>query len=123
MPCFGWGVDINFNGSRMIAASPLDGAGKIRVYENITLDSTWRCDQSAGCQWAGSNPLFPGQYASLSDCQAACNLTSINTLVNTEKKILIKAIDILGIEGTKSKNQPLFYIYDDGTVEKKIIIE
>ena len=90
---------------------------------NITLDSTWHCDQSAGCQWAGSNPSFPVQYASLSDCQAACNLTSINTLVNTEKKILIKVIDILGIESAKSKNQPLFYIYDDGTVEKRIILE
>ena len=123
MPGFGWGVDVNFNGSRMIAASPLDGAGKIRVYENITLDSSWHCWQSAGCQFAGSNPSFPGQYASLSDCQAACNLTSINTLGNTEKKVLVRTVDVFGKESKELKNQLMFYIYDDGTVEKRIIIE
>ena len=37
-------------------------------------------------------------------------------------KELLKVIDILGRE-TKQTNQPLFYIYEDGTVEKKIIIK
>jgi len=37
-------------------------------------------------------------------------------------KEFLKATDLLGRE-TKQTNQPLFYIYDDGTVEKKIIIE
>tara|TARA_B000000565_G_scaffold178068_1_gene135007 strand:+ start:221 stop:979 length:759 start_codon:yes stop_codon:yes gene_type:complete len=90
---------------------------------NLTLDSNWHCYQSAGCQWAGSNPSFTGQYVSLSDCQAACNLTSINNLGNTEKKLLVKIIDFLGRKSKGVKNQPLFYIYDDGTVEKKIIFE
>jgi len=35
---------------------------------------------------------------------------------------LLKVTDLLGRE-TKETNQPLLYIYDDGTVEKKIIIE
>ena len=35
---------------------------------------------------------------------------------------LFKITDLLGRE-TKQTNQPLFYIYDDGTVEKKITIE
>ena len=34
-----------------------------------------------------------------------------------------KIIDILGRETKPTINTPLFYIYDDGTVEKKIIIE
>ena len=38
-------------------------------------------------------------------------------------KELLKAIDILGRESKEIKNQPLFYIYDDGTVDKKMIIE
>ncbi|MAO71918.1 MAG: hypothetical protein CMD02_05360 [Flavobacteriales bacterium] len=38
-----------------------------------------------------------------------------------KKQIKIK--DFLGREVKKSANIPLFYIYDDGTVEKKIIIE
>ena len=37
-------------------------------------------------------------------------------------KELLKTTDLLGRE-TKQTNQPLFYIYDDGTVEKQIIIE
>ncbi len=41
---------------------------------------------------------------------------------DTTKKELLKTTDLLGRE-TKKTNQPLFYIYDDGTVEKKIILE
>ena len=37
-----------------------------------------------------------------------------------ENKKLIKIFDILGRETKEKKNTPLFYIYDDGTVEKKI---
>jgi hypothetical protein len=40
---------------------------------------------------------------------------------NTNKKFL-KVTDLLGRE-IKQTNQPLFYIYDDGTVEKRIVIE
>tara|TARA_B100000427_G_scaffold299580_1_gene281359 strand:+ start:291 stop:1076 length:786 start_codon:yes stop_codon:yes gene_type:complete len=40
---------------------------------------------------------------------------------NTNKDIL-KITDLLGRE-TKQKNQPLLYIYDDGTVEKRITID
>ena len=36
---------------------------------------------------------------------------------------LFKVTDILGRETKVTKNEALFYIYDDGTVEKKIIIE
>ena len=42
---------------------------------------------------------------------------------HTTKKILLKITDILGRETKGTKNEPLFYIYDDGTIEKKIIIE
>ena len=38
------------------------------------------------------------------------------------KKELLKVNDILGRE-TKQTNQPLFYIFDDGTVKKRIVIE
>jgi hypothetical protein len=40
----------------------------------------------------------------------------------TTTKELLKVTDLLGRE-TKQTNQPLFYIYDDGTVEKQIIVE
>jgi len=38
-------------------------------------------------------------------------------------KKLIKIVDVLGRETKKAKNEPLFYIYDDGTVEKRITVE
>ena len=41
---------------------------------------------------------------------------------NKNTKELLKVTDLLGRE-TKQTNQPLFYIYDDGTVEKRIVIE
>jgi hypothetical protein len=40
----------------------------------------------------------------------------------TTNKELLKVTDLLGRE-TKQTNQPLFYIYNDGTVEKRIVIE
>ena len=47
--------------------------------------------------------------------------TSIKEL--TTNKELLKITDLLGRETKEKKNTPLFYIYDDGTVEKKIILE
>jgi hypothetical protein len=47
------------------------------------------------------------------------NTTSISE-INTDKKLL-NIIDVLGRK-TKQTNQLLFYIYDDGTVEKRITI-
>ena len=49
------------------------------------------------------------------------NTTSISE-INTDKKLL-NIIDVLGRKIQNETNQPLFYIYDDGTVEKQIIIE
>ncbi len=40
-----------------------------------------------------------------------------------KKKNEIKIIDLLGRDTREIKNQLLFYIYNDGTVNKKIIIE
>ncbi len=53
-------------------------------------------------------------------CEGGVSST-IEHLNNTKK--LVKIIDVLGKETTKKSNTPLFYIYDDGSVEKKIIIE
>ena len=36
---------------------------------------------------------------------------------------MLKAIIIDDLLGRETKNKPLFYIYDDGTVEKRLVIE
>ena len=51
-------------------------------------------------------------------CPSATSISEINT-----SSELIKVIDVLGREVKGKKNEPLFYIYSDGSVEKKIIIE
>jgi polyhydroxybutyrate depolymerase len=59
-----------------------------------------------------------------------CITTSINennglndNKVFPNNKQLIKIVDLLGRDSKDLKSQPLFYIFDDGTVEKKMIIE
>jgi len=49
--------------------------------------------------------------------------TEITETSNSQVKEILKITDILGKETKTIKNEPLFYIYNDGTVEKKIIIE
>ena len=48
------------------------------------------------------------------------NPTSINETANIDKK-LVKVVDLLGKETEIKKNKVLFYIYDDGSVDKRII--
>jgi len=49
--------------------------------------------------------------------------SNYNSPINTLKGELLKITDILGRKTKPTNNTPLFYIFDDGTVEKRIIIE
>ena len=51
------------------------------------------------------------------------NCSSLNISENHSFRELIKVTDLLGRETKGTKNEVLFYIYDDGTVEKRIVIE
>jgi len=57
-------------------------------------------------------------------CILTYNLTptTITDINSTGDRKLTSIVDVLGRE-TKETNHPIFYIYDDGTVEKKIIVE
>ena len=43
--------------------------------------------------------------------------------LTTHKGKLINIVDVLGRSVNETVKTPLFYMYDDGTVEKRIIIE
>jgi Leucine-rich repeat (LRR) protein len=43
--------------------------------------------------------------------------------ITNNERTLVKITDMLGQETPYRRNTPLFYIYDDGTVEKRIVIE
>ena len=66
-----------------------------------------------------SPPFFTGacvlQYNSIS--------TNINEEYQSERRKLVDIVDITGRKIEFRYNQPIFYIYDDGMVEKKIILE
>ena len=84
--------------------------------------------------WNGMNLTTSGDYTFLLTNSVNCdsiahlnliieNPSAIFTISNNKSKTLLKITNVLG-EPTKPKsNTPLFYIYDDGTVEKRIIIE
>jgi len=52
-----------------------------------------------------------------------CSFLPTSIQEQTKGKKLLKVIDLLGRETKVTNNKGLFYIYDNGTVEKKIIIE
>ena len=79
--------------------------------------TTWHCLNNSCIDTADGS----GVYTSFSDCAAICGVSSINE-VPLEKQLL-KIVDILGRESKPKKNTALFYIYSDGTVEKRIVIE
>ena len=84
------------------------------IYNNPNL----YCINVDDSTWSDNNwPIDIWQYFS-ENCSST---TSIKE--QTSNKELIKVMDILGRESDKKRNTPLFYIYNDGTVEKKIIIE
>jgi len=81
---------------------------------------SWDCVNNACVDPQDGN----GIYTTLSACQANCDVISIEE--NNKHKTLVKIVDVLGKEIKPKEvigNTTLFYIYDDGTVEKQIIIE
>ena len=65
----------------------------------------------------------------ISSCEGAINeiriyqnTSSINNELSEQKKVL-RTIDHLGREVNHTTNQILFHIYDDGSVEKKFVVE
>ena len=72
---------------------------------------------------AGGPPCTAGIVADDNDVITFNVDNSVGIEEQTTKKELLRTTDLLGRETTDIKDGVLFYIYDDGTVEKKIIIE
>ena len=67
--------------------------------------------------WTGSYFVFDPQHYFSNNCNGTGSIQELNTT-----KELLKVTDLLGRE-TKATNQVLIHIYDDGTIEKKIVFE
>ena len=87
---------------------------------------------TANIVWNGMNLNTSGDYSETLTNSAGCdsiaylnltitNTTGVNDLIN--KKRIVKITNMLGQETPYRKNSTLFYLYSDGTVEKRIVIE
>jgi len=106
------------------------------VYTNISVDyNTSSYDTlvvTASIVWNGMTLTLSGDYSFTLINSVGCDsIVNLNLTINTTgilnikgtEKTLLKITDMLGQETPYRRNTPLFYIYDDGTVEKRIIIE
>ena len=76
---------------------------------------SWDCSLNtlSGCYDPGTGN---GQFSSLAACQAVC-VSSTQEFISADRK-LVKVIDMLGKETSTNTNQILFFIYDNGEIEK-----
>ena len=71
----------------------------------------------------GGPPCTAGIVPDDNDVITFSVVTSVEIEEQTTKKELLHTTDLLGRETKDINNEVLFYIYDDGTVEKRIILE
>jgi hypothetical protein len=90
----------------------------ITCNSSCAITPSWDCDGMGTCTDPGTGA---GMYASQASCDSACIVNGVEE--QTTNKKLLKITDLLGRETKGFKNEVLFYIYDDGTVEKRIVIE
>lgn len=84
------------------------------------------CIKVDDADWAAVNwsPFFDSQASFSEDCGNDCNGSlSITNLNTANRKNLIKTIDLIGRETTFKLNTPIIEIYDDGSTQKKIVVE
>ena len=103
--------------------------GNMNLFGAINFDTTWY-------NYSFSSAILPAypitMYFVYSDgslvtdtCILIYNstLSAITDINLMGDRKLISIVDVLGRENKGTKNESLFYIYDDGTVEKRIVIE
>ena len=85
---------------------------KVKVNEGQICCSSISVDYSADMQHNNDTSCITTTIVSIDE---------FDQVKNTRQ--LLKITDLLGRQTKGTKNESLFYIYDDGTVEKKIILE
>jgi len=115
--------------------SYLSGCDTIMYTNILSNNNSYSFDTlvaSVSIFWNGIQLSMSGDYSVIMvnsvGCDSVVNLnltiytTGIYDIANV-KSNLVKITDILGQETPYRRNTPLFYIYDNGTVEKKIVLE
>ena len=71
------------------------------------------------CSWTE----YPVDMQNNNDTSCVTTTILFDDNITIENKNILKVVDVLGKETKEKKYTPLLYIYDDGTVEKRITIE
>ena len=103
---------------------------EVTKYNNInTGDKVWLYKVNNGLhEWFDVGPWGNDDFWASEEIwnffsQVGSNTTSLNDQKDVFNRRLLKTINVLGQEIQSSSNKLLFYIYDDGLVEKKISLE
>ena len=120
------GVSIHSNGGTDMYNSTLSSAsgitklllnGDSTVFWRAAIQESLADGSGTQGQFFHDGPHSQGRIHTLI-CTGSTNVEEI-----TRDKELVKIIDQLGRETKINSNSPMFYIYNDGTTEKKIIID
>ena len=145
--CQGTSSPSNFEVINHVNTSSITGATsptQFNTYTYSVLPTTgstyqWELSQGTVQTGQGTNSVdviwngFGNNYISVIETNNNCIGDTISESVfifvssieenNNKEQKLVKIIDVLGKEIDYNTNKPIFYLYQDGRVEKKIVIE
>ena len=106
------------------SSSCIDPGNGMGIYTDslqcsLNCSYTWDCIGTA-CINLGNGM---GMYTDSLQCLLNCVSTDHLNLEYINDVEIIKIIDVLGREIKETKHKPIFYIYDNGIAEKRVIIE
>ena len=121
-------IDESING---YASKSVAGSSNVTLTNsNATADETrQKVLEFTGTLTGDINVLLPtveSNYIVFNNTAGSQTLTVATTGIadiDNNKRKLVRVTDILGQETPYRRNTPLLYIFDNGTVEKKIVVE
>ena len=96
----------------------------IGMYEfYVNYNPNLACIEVDDAAWSAANwTEIDAQTSYSEDCNNDCSNTSSLTELTTSRS-LVQILDLIGRETSFKPNTPLIYVYDDGSIEKVLIIE
>lgn len=113
-------LKLTIGGARSRTSGNIGNVGTFVGYRSSTLNGT----QSRLLGISLSTSLMGDRDRADGNCVRCIQDESSTSIEeNRENKTLLKIVDVLGREAAPKCNNLLFYIYDDGTIEKRVVIK
>ncbi len=110
--------ELNCSVNQLVSLDVRNGNNQGLLYFTAMNNQALNCIDVDDVAWANSN-WTKDTWTSFS---TNCSVSAVDEN-KTPHKRLLKVVDVFGRSISPKPNIPLFYIFDDGTVEKKLIIE